>query len=314
MRALRVVQSCGGTPCAYTPVMTRRTRTLQHVVVATDFSAGAATALDRALLLPLTRGATLTLVHAISPLADTDERPDIEALARERLVREADRARAAALNITVATECRSGSPFVEIIRASRANQADLIVIGEHGARRFRDMFIGSTVSRVVRQGDTPVLVVKQPAESQYESVVVALSLADTDRRLLTLALQVGGAPRGTSIVHAVHVPFEGLMAGTPNARAEARSSYRTDAERRLAGLLAGVEGSEAWSSTVAVGDTRAIILGDLALRGADLLVVGTHGRSGLVHALVGSVAEAVIQLAPCDVLVARPARFSFELP
>jgi nucleotide-binding universal stress UspA family protein len=56
------------------------------------------------------------------------------------------------------------------------------------------------------------------------------------------------------------------------------------------------------------------MLAEAVGRRADLIAVGTHGRSGIAHALIGSVAEWVIQTAACDVLVARPARVSFELP
>jgi nucleotide-binding universal stress UspA family protein len=47
---------------------------------------------------------------------------------------------------------------------------------------------------------------------------------------------------------------------------------------------------------------------------ADLLVVGTHARAGVTHALVGSVAEWLVRSAPCDVAVTRPARFTFQPP
>ncbi|HZP42431.1 MAG TPA: universal stress protein [Candidatus Binatia bacterium] len=51
-----------------------------------------------------------------------------------------------------------------------------------------------------------------------------------------------------------------------------------------------------------------------AERDADLLALGTHGRSGLAHVLLGSVAEAVIRAARCDVLVARAAGAAVEVP
>jgi len=46
----------------------------------------------------------------------------------------------------------------------------------------------------------------------------------------------------------------------------------------------------------------------------DLIVVGTHGRSALAHALLGSVAERVVRKAPCPVLTVRPASHSFVMP
>jgi nucleotide-binding universal stress UspA family protein len=48
--------------------------------------------------------------------------------------------------------------------------------------------------------------------------------------------------------------------------------------------------------------------------GADLIVIGTHGRTGIAHMLLGSVAEQVVRTAPCSVLTIRPDAFRFELP
>jgi nucleotide-binding universal stress UspA family protein len=62
------------------------------------------------------------------------------------------------------------------------------------------------------------------------------------------------------------------------------------------------------------GDARSVILKEATRSRAELIAVRTHGRSGISHALVGSVAERVITFAKCDVLVARPVRFTFEAP
>ena len=62
------------------------------------------------------------------------------------------------------------------------------------------------------------------------------------------------------------------------------------------------------------GDARSVILSEAASMSADLIALGTHGRSGLAHMLIGSVAEWVMVNANVDVLVSRPVRFTFELP
>lgn len=69
-----------------------------------------------------------------------------------------------------------------------------------------------------------------------------------------------------------------------------------------------------WRVSVRPGDARSVILREAVRQRADLLAVGTHARSGLSHALIGSVGEWVISAAPCDVLVVRPPQFTFELP
>jgi len=59
---------------------------------------------------------------------------------------------------------------------------------------------------------------------------------------------------------------------------------------------------------VTVGATAAAIVEEAHTEGADLIVMGTHGRSGLSHVLLGSVAEAVLRKAPCPVLVVQVKR------
>ena len=60
-----------------------------------------------------------------------------------------------------------------------------------------------------------------------------------------------------------------------------------------------------WDVVDRRGDARTVILADAAAWKPDLLVLGTHGRSKVTQQLLGSVADAVIRAAPCDVLVAR---------
>ena len=66
---------------------------------------------------------------------------------------------------------------------------------------------------------------------------------------------------------------------------------------------------DSWSTELAVGPPAETIVRIAQEQGADLIVMGTHGRTGLRHALLGSVAEKVVRLAPCPVMTVRsPAR------
>jgi nucleotide-binding universal stress UspA family protein len=73
--------------------------------------------------------------------------------------------------------------------------------------------------------------------------------------------------------------------------------WRSDAERLAGGPRVGME--------KAVGEPAAEILSYAERSGVDLLVLGTHGRTGLEHALMGSVAERVVRKAHCPVLTVR---------
>jgi nucleotide-binding universal stress UspA family protein len=75
---------------------------------------------------------------------------------------------------------------------------------------------------------------------------------------------------------------------------------RTEMQDLLRGQFQGT-----WDVEVAAGPPADTIVRLARERGADLIVMGTHGRTGLQHALLGSVAEKVVRLAPCPVLTVR---------
>ena len=83
-----------------------------------------------------------------------------------------------------------------------------------------------------------------------------------------------------------------------------RSDPSEEARTRLQDLLRGVFHGT-WDVEVSIGHPADTIVRVAQERGADLIVMGTHGRTGLQHALLGSVAEKVVRLAPCPVLTVR---------
>jgi nucleotide-binding universal stress UspA family protein len=107
-------------------------------------------------------------------------------------------------------------------------------------------------------------------------------------------------------VRILHVLPDGMPAEV-HGRAESLS--------RLRGFLESLgDRGVLWKTTVRSGDPRVEILREAERRRADLVVLGTHGRTGVSHALLGSVAEWIVRRAERDVLVARAAPVSFDLP
>lgn len=111
-----------------------------------------------------------------------------------------------------------------------------------------------------------------------------------------------------TLLHAYHLPVEFQQlegAYLPpdfwqNVRSEAESTLRSHAEAlQRKGVRVEVAVCEGYAATV--------IIEEAALRRADLIVIGTHGRSGLKHLLLGSIAERVVQKAPCPVLTVKAA-------
>lgn len=247
---------------------------------------------------------------------------EIEADAKRKLEQAVGLARKEAANIgradvEITSELAAGQAFVEIIRRSRIADCDLIVLGRHGRRPIRDRFIGTTAERVIHKGDVPVLVVHAEPQGPYRRPLMGTDLQDASTRILELTLRVlDPEVRRIAVVHAFHMPFESWLGrGHSEAATDYRRQIKDEAAAGLNKLMAswkdaGVE----FTPILSKSEPRTAVLSEAVRRRADLVVVGTHAKSGVARVLVGSVADWIIKAAVCDVLVGRPVRFSFELP
>ena len=291
-------------------------RPLGNVLVATDFSAAATWAVERAARLPIGPGSALTVLHVLPPGCPPEDRADAErALGDAASVAADAAARVGRKDLDVFPRLAEGTPFVEIVRGARHGRTELIVVGRHGQRTFRQLLLGSTAERVIRKGDTSILVVAARPAAQYERPLVGVDCSDTSRRAVELAWRLTEA--ALEVVHA-YEPIPESALRRASILGEAVEQYHREAKRRaevaVETFLAAGDGAAPASIVVREGDAREMILDVAARRGADLVALGTHGRSGFAHVLLGSVAEAVIRAASCDVLAARAIGLSFKLP
>ena len=119
------------------------------------------------------------------------------------------------------------------------------------------------------------------------------------------------APRKASSVHLLHVIDDasvataypdGFYVELPGIRAQ----LAQEATRRLEEMVECCAGrGVAATASVGVGRPATLILETATNSGTDLIVMGTHGRTGLAHLMLGSVAERVLRVAPCPVLTLR---------
>jgi nucleotide-binding universal stress UspA family protein len=269
---------------------------LGNVLVAVDTSHFQSAVIERVARLPVTPGAVVTLLHVVAPGPAVDEETEVPA-ARRAL--EEARSRLVAVPGapgTVLTSVAVGTPFVEIVQRARHERDELVVVGRHGHRGFADALIGSTAERVVRKASVPVLVVGAPAVGPYRRVLVAVDLSETAHAAAELALHMLGADAQVRFVYAhdgrareVGEPIAAFLGNLP---------------------LDGIP----WDVATRIGDARAVILAEAKAFGADLLVMGTHGRSKIAQQLLGSVAEAVVRAAPCDVVLSRAKGHEYKAP
>lgn len=289
----------------------------EHALVATDFSTGASRALSRAAWLPLAKAGRLTLAHVLPGGAPKAALRAAEALAEGKLREIASGLRRAAAaagreDLRVEWELARGRPHDELERLARTRHADLVVAGRHGERPVRDLFLGSTVERLVRTSKLPVLVVTAAAARRYRRPLVAVDLEKGSAQVVRAALQaLGPEVAAVELVHAYQVPFESFMAPALDAQGVTtlRKQFHQGALTQVEQLAreAGVPGV-AFRKVLVRGDARSVVLHEAGRSRADLIAIGTHGRTALAQALLGSVASFIVATAPCDVLLVRARR------
>ncbi len=278
--------------------------TWRRILVATDFSKTARVAQRSAELLARESGAGLTLAHVVDfPAAsyafDSELRQTWIEQARKRLEAAAVRSRAGGVAVR-GTELRVGKPWFEVLEIAREVGADLICIGNSGHSRFERLLLGSTAENVIRHAEVPVLVTRSRPLGRLQRVLVPVDFDEGSRRALALAAK--GLP-GRARMEAFHAVspiavMEPWFPVEPPSEAEVR--------RDLRAFLASSGAKDARTSVTLSADPGQAILRRARSWKADVIVISTHGRGGLAHVLLGSVAERVARYADRPVLVLPP--------
>lgn len=194
----------------------------------------------------------------------------------------------------------TGNPEDEIVRIAEDRQASLVVIGGKPE--------GRTAERIVRYAHTPVLVAR--AHAATNKVLVATDFSTASLTALVYAkMLVEKAGVDTTLLHVMQPPPTVLPSiasafGSPIVPAPAGLVERIEqlGKETLDGLAKSyamhrAEQIEGEAATVIVERARAI--------DAEMIIVGSRGRTGLARLVLGSTAERVIRTAPCSVLVTR---------
>jgi nucleotide-binding universal stress UspA family protein len=208
-----------------------------------------------------------------------------------------------------------GSPAEPILDEAKAARADLLILGTNRKGALARLWAGATVQPTVRLAELPVLCVPAPANQaaaapprpQLRNVLVATDFSELGNRAVAYAYELA---RGGGTVTLLHVRERALP--TPayayvddhDALTEAQ---RREVEDRLRALIPPeTTGVSTAVSLIDGGKADTVIVQEANRVGADGICVGSHGRSGLGRALMGSVAESVARQAQRPVLIVRP--------
>jgi len=269
-----------------------------HLILAlTDFSTSAEHALDRAALLAVRHRAKLRILYAdeVPSLRFTDPFSRLQQRARQLARRHGINAQALG---------HSG-PIVDAI-VRHAAGADLLVLDPRQHRAKHAFWRGTTLEQLMRRCPCPVLVVKQAPSRPYCQVLVAVDFTPESKKLVRYAINFEGES-ALELFHAFNTCNEpALRSG--GGSAEAMKAYRQavleDAQERLVRFSDSLDTRRNRAALVAGNAEPAHHIAiHQAFIGSDLVIVGKRRSPALVDFVLGSVAQRVVSLGGCDVLV-----------
>ena len=290
----------------------------RSVLVPVDLSPFSDRVLGRVARLPIATDARLTLLHAVPGGLPSRDQRRAERDAKKVLADEARHlARSLPRTVRIDPVVAIGAPHTEIAARARSVKAELIVMGRGGGRVLRDIALGSTAERVIRQAQLPVLVVRLAPRAAYRRPALALDLDDAAHDVVDLMLRVVPPPRPpATVIHAFELPYYGYaFGGLPRDEVEERKiAHQLEGSRAVAKLIAAalaqakVDPKDApiWRSHVRYGSPRLVIEKAVEKVDTDLLVLGSRGHRGLAYMFLGTVAGDVLRNMTCDVLIVPP--------
>lgn len=218
----------------------------------------------------------------------------------------------------VKAECHMarGKPAPEIVKLVSSLDCGLVVIATHGRTGFDHVVFGSVAEKVVRSSPVPVLSVKHPehefvretehgVDFDLKRILFPTDFSELSERALPYATSLC-REFGASLVllHANEIPValpEFMPDTTVTVAPELEDSVK-EALERMKAEVKGIPVESVARTGIAYREIEDVVRNNHI----DLVVIPTHGRSGIGHALFGSVTEKVVRLARCPVLTVRP--------
>lgn len=278
----------------------------QHLLLATDLSARCDRALDRAAQLANEWQAKLVALNVLDPAASPDQAlawvrgasdEQLFHVARQQL---SDDLAAASSSATLRL-VRDKDATAAIREAASSTQSNLVVTGMSRNEPLGRLWLGSTVENLARSLSQPLLVVRKRSNGPYQRIAVATDFSESSRHALLAAARF--FPGRELILYHAHALAMSGLANTSENPGVCASIEESECAAFLASsaLPEGVK----VHPVIECGVIESTLAHYVREYNIDLVVMGSHGRSGLVSLLLGSTAAKLLDWLPCDTLLIR---------
>lgn len=296
---------------------------IQKILLPTDFSASADQALAHALYLAHKYDAELHMLHVIvlhedDPHNPAHHFPDRELIHQklQQLARDHMSASFQAQDVEDLVihqvQRREISAAPAIVAYAEEEDVDLIIMGTHGRRGIRHLLVGSVTEEVVRTAPCAVLSVRGTGAprplSATQHVLAPIDFSKSSQEALLVARNV--AANYEADLQLLHVIEETLHPAFYNMGVMSIRDLQPDIEERtrkaLEQAFARTQGREVRTEYFTVeGHAAREIVRFADEHDTDIIVIATHGLTGVEHFMLGSVTEKIVRRAPCPVLVIK---------
>jgi nucleotide-binding universal stress UspA family protein len=206
------------------------------------------------------------------------------------------------LRVQVKTICALGQPYERLVELADDENSDLIIIGAKGLTSLKYTLLGSVARKVIGFTQRDVLIVPEKARVSWQKILLATDLSPHSKGAETRAIELALAHKSKlSILLVMELPK--CLYGEAG---ELGCSLPESRHQLLEALQARATD---WGITpeiiVQQGESYRVIVETAQNLGAAVIVMGSHGRTGLTRLLMGNNTEKVIGHAPCPVLVVK---------
>jgi len=295
-----------------------------NIITAIDFTPSCRNALREAVRLAALYQARLTAVHVMDEfLAHELKRTlstDLASVRQDwqaRLKKFVDESDLGTSHVE--TEVRIGHPFTELSDACRVHGADLLIMGAKGSRNEPGR-VGVIAAKCVRKAPVDVLLVREDACGPFKHLVTCVDFSDNSKEAVRIALNLAnkdGASLDCLHVYqsalAMSLDYGGLVAPMPlSTDTQALEIWQQELTEFLEPLKQEYPEVEVRGLVVERVNIREAILDHVKETHADMVVLGTRGKTGLRELLIGTTAEKIVANAPCSILAVKPEGFANE--
>jgi len=288
---------------------------LKNFVVGVDFSDCSRCALEQAVRLTRWNEASLSVIHVMDSAALDNSMaslpPELDEwrrLHREHAIRRlADWTKEAGAPDGHSREVMNGAPLELLLQESRTRRVELLVLGITGDSLL-PYGAGTLATKCLRKSATKVLLVKQTHPRPFRRIVACVDFSETAKEVVKHALRVAGQDQAE--LHFLHVIQTEWHHWTSPAKLSALADFEKNCRAILENNLrqfAAVPAETPALCSVAQAKTHGHGIAEYCRSvDADLVILGTRGRTTLKYILLGSTVERLLKEIPCSVLVVRP--------